>query len=113
GRSACGKPEVISSKTTGTIRGEVHRQFVPGKERVRIVVFGVHGWSGINGRGPLPKCLCAPPRSIGSGRIAREHAKQSQGSPHDRLLRSSNAVKIQPMHSIRQAATGRTLVVAA
>ena len=94
-------------------RSEVsNRQFVPRQDRVVVVVFGVHGWSDINGRGPLPKCLCAPPRSIGSGGIAREHAKQSQGSPHDRLFRSSNAVNIQPMHGIRQAATGRTLVVA-
>ena len=46
-------------------------------------------------------------------RYSTRARKQSQGSPHDRLLRSSNAVNIQPMHGIRQAATGRTLVVAA
>src|SRR4051812_14132620 len=49
-RFACGNPEVVCSQASGTIRREIHRQFIPGKNRIVVVVSRVYWWPDIDGR---------------------------------------------------------------
>src|SRR4030095_14500606 len=82
-RFACGKPEVVSSQASGTIRREIHRQFVPGKNSIVVVVNRVDWWPDIDRCRPVAECLWRRWRTMSSRRIASQRTEDGQKSPHD------------------------------